>query len=79
MTTLVANTFGWLGFRGMANWFANITVYLQARKAARNTVTELSKLTDYELNDIGMSRGEIRHVAKKHYNDILNENLKGWV
>ncbi len=74
MTTLVANTFGW-----SSNWLRTLRVKMQARKAARNTVKELSRLTDYELNDIGMSRGEIRHIANKHYNDILNENLKGWV
>ena len=79
MTTLVANTFGWLGFRGIANWFANVTVYMQARKARRETINELSRLTDYELNDIGMSRGDVRYVANKHYRDIINENLKGWV
>tara|TARA_R100001509_G_scaffold139170_1_gene93552 strand:+ start:98 stop:337 length:240 start_codon:yes stop_codon:yes gene_type:complete len=79
MTTLVANTFGWLGLVSMSNWLKRQTVKLQARRQAKETVKELSRLTDYELNDIGMSRGEIRHVANKHYNDILNENLKGWV
>ena len=33
------------------------------RKAVRQTINELQKLTDYELNDIGMSRGDIWSVA----------------
>ena len=43
------------------------------RKLIRETERELSKLTDYELADIGLSRGEIYHVARS------NENLRGWV
>jgi len=30
---------------------------------ARYTISELSKLTDKELDDIGISRGEIRDIA----------------
>ena len=43
------------------------------RKMIRETEKELHKLTDYELADIGLSRGEIYHVARS------NENLRGWV
>ena len=43
------------------------------RRLVRETERELSKLTDYELADIGLSRGEIYHVARS------NENLRGWV
>ena len=43
------------------------------RKMIRETERELSKLTDYELADIGLGRGDIYHVAR------LNPNLKGWV
>ena len=39
----------------------------------RETEKELGRLTDYELADIGLSRGEIYYVARS------NENLKGWV
>lgn len=52
------------------------------------TIKELSKLTDRELNDIGLSRGDIYSVA--HGDATLkrtqvesqtdtNTNLKGWV
>lgn len=33
-------------------------------RSYRRTVTELSGLTDRELNDIGISRAEIRAVAR---------------
>ena len=74
MTTLVANTFAW-PFR----WLRVLAVKAQAAKARRATIAELSALKDYELNDIGISRGEIRNLAKQHYNDVVNANLKGWV
>ena len=47
--------------------------YRTNRKVIRQTEKELHKLTDYELADIGLSRGEIYHVARS------NENLRGWV
>ena len=43
------------------------------RKMIRATEKELGRLTDHELADIGLSRGEIYHVARS------NENLRGWV
>ena len=79
MTTLVANTFGWLGFAGLANWFKKLAVKLQARRLANITVKELSALSDRELNDMSLHRGEIRNLARQHYDDIVNQNLKGWV
>ena len=79
MTTLVANTFGWLGFAGLANWFKKLAVKLQARRLANITVKELSALSDRELNDMGLHRGEIRNLAQQHYEDVVNANLKGWV
>lgn len=45
-----------------------------AKKLAKQTIKELSKLTDKELNDIGLSRGDIWYVAHNQ-----NENLRGWV
>ena len=74
MTTLVANTFAW-PFR----WLRVLAVKAQAARAARATIAELSALKDYELNDIGISRGEIRNLAQQHYDDVVNANLKGWV
>jgi uncharacterized protein YjiS (DUF1127 family) len=55
---------------------SSIRAYRQAREhnaLARETIKELSKLSDKELRDIGINRGEIYTVAH------TNTNLKGWV
>ena len=64
------------------------------RAAVRTTIKELSKLTNHELNDIGIARGDIYHIAHSSYkkpeqvtlSDIseitnieTNNNLKGFV
>lgn len=36
----------------------------KAWRSYRSTVTALAGLTDRELDDIGVTRGEIRHVAR---------------
>ena len=53
-----------------------IRSFKQARQhnaLARETIKELSRLSDKELSDIGINRGEIYSVAHS------NPNLKGWV
>ena len=64
------------------------------RAAVRTTIKELSQLTNHELNDIGIARGDIYHIAHSSYkkpdqvtlSDIseitnleTNANLKGFV
>jgi uncharacterized protein YjiS (DUF1127 family) len=54
------------------------------RKASyKQTYKELSKLTDFELNDIGICRGDIRNIARgdrtiKRGIEV-NKNLRGSV
>jgi len=43
----------------------------------RQTYNALQRLSDYELKDIGMSRGMIKRVALERAD--VNDNLKGWV
>ncbi|PCJ96733.1 MAG: DUF1127 domain-containing protein [Hyphomicrobiales bacterium] len=38
--------------------------FLKRWRNYRRTVKELSNLTDKDLNDIGITRGEIHHIAK---------------
>jgi uncharacterized protein YjiS (DUF1127 family) len=38
---------------------------LHARRRFREAVSEFSKLSDHELRDIGISRGEIEYVARR--------------
>ena len=54
------------------------------RKASYNrTYKELSRLTDFELNDIGICRGDIRNIARGDRTIVrgieVNENLRGSV
>jgi len=74
-------------FSGVANWIKKINANMAQRRSVRQAVKDLSALSDYELNDIGISRGDIRAVAN---GDITmkrgvevrtdsNTNLKGWV
>ena len=41
-----------------------ISEKLNARRRYREAVSELSKLSDHELSDIGISRGDIEYVAR---------------
>lgn len=61
------------------NFFKKIKQHFQIQKA----VKELNQLSDYELSDIGISRGDILSVARGD-KDMrrcanINENLKGFV
>ena len=58
----------------------------QMAKAIRQTEYELRKLTDAELNDIGISRGDIYSIARQdadmkqsHLIAPFNPNLRGFV
>lgn len=61
--------------------------YHQARKVSE-TIRELSRLSNSELADIGLTRGDIYTVAHSKFSDYSdkiatradhNQNLKGWV
>ena len=54
------------------------------RRASYNrTYKELSQLTNFELNEIGISRGDIHSIASGDTSMKrgveANKNLKGWV
>jgi uncharacterized protein YjiS (DUF1127 family) len=68
----------------------NIRNTMDYNKKVRQTIRELSALSNYELNDIGISRSEIYHIAHTSYkksakvkaDDVrvsTNENLRGFV
>ena len=83
MTTLIAtaNTFG---MTGLANWFKNLANELQRRRNIKHTIKQLSALSNHELNDIGIARGDIWHIAHTSFPKgktvaDVNRNLKGWV
>lgn len=68
--------------------YRNFRSVLAYRKAVRATINELSALTNGELADIGISRGEIYHIAHQVQNKPVmetvepveaNMNIRGWV
>jgi uncharacterized protein YjiS (DUF1127 family) len=70
--------------------FDNLLVSMAKRKVARETYKSLHMLTNRELNDIGISRGDIRSISedKWHENNLRdaradnvpsNPNLRGSV
>jgi uncharacterized protein YjiS (DUF1127 family) len=84
MTTIVANTFEIIGLDGIANWFKKLNAELQRRRNIKDTIKQLSALTNYELNDIGIARGDIWHIAHTSFPKgktvaDVNRNLDGWV
>jgi len=58
----------------------------QIRARQRATYKELSKLSDADLSDIGLCRGDIYSISRGNLQDAseeikarTNNNLKGWV
>ena len=68
---------------GILQFLKNWNRGYQQRKAIRRTIKELNQLTDAELNDIGLGRGDIYSVAHgdPHHKKSaqVNPNLEGWV
>ena len=67
----------------MTNLVKNFLQKLRSKQSYRNTYNQLSRLTDRELADIGITRGDIKRVSKgdPEYRLVsdYNDNLKGWV
>lgn len=69
-------------FEGLLDYIRSVRVSYERAKAVRQTINELSKLSDRELNDIGIARGDIWSIAHEDSTLIrtaTNTNLKGWV
>ena len=64
---------------GIASFIKEISVKRKASKLRKNTINELSRLSDKDLQDMGLYRGMIRELAEEHYKAEVNKNLKGWV
>ena len=54
----------------IAAFFKEIIAEYKKARSVSKTIKELNKLTNSELRDIGLTRGEIHDVAfKTHYED----------
>lgn len=82
MTQLILTVSNWFDVGNIKNKIANYFVKVEQNKQIKNTIKELNQLSDKELWDIGITRGDIWSVAHEiHYDDRIktNKNLKGWV
>ena len=71
-----------IGLTGLANWFKKLAAKYQHHRQVQITIKELSRLNDRELNDMGISRGDIYSIAhgdESYQRARVNKNLEGWV
>jgi uncharacterized protein YjiS (DUF1127 family) len=81
MTTLI-NTASRIGLPSFAGWLKKQYAKYKHHRQAQITIKELSRLSDRELNDMGLARGDIYTVAhgtSDHVRAVVNKNLEGWV
>ncbi len=60
----------------LAKFFLSVGKKLEAKSHERAVYKELARLTDRELADIGINRGDIRSVAKGSF-DYDNSRARG--
>lgn len=66
MTQYVIAVTSWFDFSWVSSLFvklANLTESINQSRQIRQTYRELNQLTDNELNDIGITRGDIWNIA----------------
>ena len=83
MTQAIIAASNALHISAILDFFRDIKRSWDHRAKVNATIKELSKLSDRELNDIGLARGDIWAVAHedasyKRFAET-NNNLKGWV
>jgi len=68
------------GFRDLRR---SMKLRVERKASYKRTLKELSRLTDFELNDIGICRGDIKNIARGDRTIVrgieVNENLRGSV
>ena len=85
MTHYVIEESSWIqeAIEGYKDLMRARAIRKEKRASYKRTVKELGQLTDFELNDIGICRGDIHNVARGDRTIIrglqVNENLKGSV
>lgn len=79
MTNLVLTASSLFHIDAILDFFRDIKRNAVRRSAINSTIKELSALTDKELWDIGISRGEIYDIAHSSFPAETNKNLGGWV
>mgnify|MGYP006211096693 FL=1 len=70
MTALVLNTTNFFS-QSFVNFFQKLNAYRKANALKKQTLRELRGLTDRDLADIGMHRGQIPYAAAEAYKHEL--------
>jgi len=74
-----------IGLQSFARWLRELNEKRIHNAQVKQTAKQLSKLSDRELNDIGIARGDIWNVARgdttleRVRRAEVNKNLGGWV
>lgn len=79
---LTAHGFLTQGLEGFIDFLKSINEKRIHQKAIRATEKELSRLSNAELDDIGITRGDIYTIARESESIATvraNNNLRGWV
>jgi len=85
MTHYVLTASSWLqdAIEGFSDLRRSMKLRAERRASYKRTIKELRQLTDFELNDIGICRGDISNIARGDRTIIrgieVNENLRGSV
>ena len=85
MTHYVLTASSWLqdAIEGFNDLRRSMKLRAERRASYKRTIKELRQLTDFELNDIGICRGDIRNIARGDRTIVrgieVNENLRGSV
>lgn len=68
---------------GLIDFIKRVKQNRDRNKDIKITIKELQALTNRELSDLGISRGEIYSVAHRSADEVYgvssNKNLSGWV
>jgi uncharacterized protein YjiS (DUF1127 family) len=85
MTHYVIEASSWIqdAIEGYKDLRRSMKLRAERKASYKRTLKELSRLTDFELNDIGICRGDIRNIARGDRTIVrgieVNENLRGSV
>ena len=85
MTHYVIEASSWIqdAIEGFKDLRRSMKLRAEKKAAYNRTYKELSKLNDFELNDIGICRGDIHNIARGDRTLTrgveVNKNLKGFV
>lgn len=82
--TLTLNNYLMSPIEGLLDLLKSFKKSYDYHKAVKATEKELRALSDRELNDIGIARGDIYSIARdditmRRVESSENSNLKGWV